>query len=179
MMQSPVSRMSRVQRFTVRHFYWWMNTTACRLFIPPFRDCWTIGTSTPFRKQDLSFGNAYRTGVSIGRVTEHAANENHLTERRADTGKVVGSDKPVSDRYGLMPKCHCATNRFQPALFREQRDIYRQGDSPCETDTRPSKDSLFAKRRELRPQQREDRGFPDKYTQRRTLQNQFLYLDGL
>ena len=79
----------------------------------------------------------------------------------------------------LAPKCHCATNRFQPALFREQRDIYRQGDPPCETDPRPSKDSLFAKRRELRSQQREDRRLPDKYTQRRTLQNQFLHLDGL
>ena len=102
-----------------------------------------------------------------------------MTECRPDAGKVVKSDKPVSDRYGLMPKCHCATNRFQPALFREQRDIYRQGDPPCETDPRPSKDSLFAKRRELRSQQREDRRLPDKYTQRRTLQNQFLHLDGL
>ena len=29
MMQSHVSRMLREQRFTARHFYWWMNTTVC------------------------------------------------------------------------------------------------------------------------------------------------------
>ena len=149
------------------------------LFDYPFRHCWTIGTSTPFRKQDLSFGNANRARVLIGWIAKHPPSKDYMTECRPDAGTVMKSGKPVSDGYGLMPKCHCATNRFQPALFREQRDIYRQGDPPCETDTRPSKDSLFAKRRELWPQQREDRRFPDKYTQRRTLQNQFLHLDGL
>lgn len=36
------------------------------LFDYSFRHCWTIGTSTPFRKQDLSFGNANRARVLIG-----------------------------------------------------------------------------------------------------------------
>lgn len=102
-----------------------------------------------------------------------------MTERRPDAGTVMKSDKPVSDGYGFMSKRHSTTSRFQPALFREQRNVYRQGDPPYKTNTRPSKDSVFAKRRKLRPQQREDRGFPDKYTQRSALQNQFLYLDGL
>ena len=102
-----------------------------------------------------------------------------MTECRPDAGTVMKSDKPVSDGYGFMSKRHSTTSRFQPALFREQRNVYRQGNPPCKTDTRPSKDSVFAKRRELRSQQREDRRLPDKYTQRRTLQNQFLHLDGL
>lgn len=102
-----------------------------------------------------------------------------MTECRPDADAVMESDKPVSDGYGLMPKCHYATSRFQPALFREQRNVYRQGNPPCTTDTRPSEDSVFTKRRELRPQQREDRRVSDKHTQRSALQNQFLHLDGL
>ena len=100
-----------------------------------------------------------------------------MTERRTDAGTVMKSDKPVSDGYGFMSKRHSMTSRFQPALFREQRNVYRQGDPPCTTDPRPSKDSLFAKRRELRPQQREDRRVSDKHAQRSALQNQFLHLD--
>lgn len=88
-----------------------------------------------------------------------------MTERRTDAGTVMESDKPVSDGYGFMSKRNSTTSRFQPALFREQRNVYRQGDPPCTTDARPSENSVFAKRRELRPQQREDRGFPHKYTQ--------------
>ena len=99
-----------------------------------------------------------------------------MAECRADAGTVVRGDQPAGNRCGLMQKCHSITGRLRPAFFREQRNIYRQGDPSCTTDPRASKDSLLNKRRELRPQQGEDRRISDKHAQRAALQNQFLYL---
>ena len=99
-----------------------------------------------------------------------------MTACRADADTVVRRNQPFGRCRYFVQKCHSTTGRFQPAFFREQRDIYRQGDPSCKTDTRPSKDSLFYKWRELRPQQGEDRRISDKYAQQSVLQNQFLHL---
>ncbi len=92
-----------------------------------------------------------------------------MTACRADAGAVVGGNQPDGNCCGLMQKCHSTTGRFQPAFFREQRNIYRQGDPSCKTDARASKNSLLHKWRELRPQQGEDRRISDKHAQRAAL----------
>lgn len=64
----PVSRMSRVQRFTARHFYWWMNTTACYSIIhsaiPRLLDYWNkhpVSQTRPIFRQRLSNRSFYWT----------------------------------------------------------------------------------------------------------------------
>ena len=54
-----------------------------------------------------------------------------MTACRADADTVVRRNQPFGRCRYFRKKCHSTTGRFQPAFFREQRNIYRQGDPSC------------------------------------------------
>lgn len=48
-----------------------------------------------------------------------------MTACRADADTVVRRNQPFGRCRYFVQKCHSTTGRFQPAFFREQRNIYR------------------------------------------------------